>query len=82
MRGLSGTFCLTEEITDSKITTITLNFSHTEEGSTVSDNFQSLFCPLATPNSRVKQLSQQHFTDSKNKALIRIAPAVKYKNTK
>lgn len=52
-RGLSGTFCLTEEITDSKITTITLNFSHAEEGS---DNFQSLSYPLAAPSSRVKQL--------------------------
>lgn len=53
MRGLSGTFCLTEEITDSKITTITLNFSHTEEGSTASDNFQSPSAPLLPPTAEL-----------------------------
>lgn len=82
MRGLPGAFCLTEEITDAKITTITPNFSHTEKGSALPDDFQSLSYPLTTPNSRVKQLSQRHFTDNKNKALGRIAPAVKHKNTK
>lgn len=44
------------------------------------NNFQSLFFFFATASSREKQLSS-FSTDNKNKALSRVAPAVKSKDT-